>query len=47
VADQEFAAAASASPLWAQYNSDGDPSTWLDRPDDLPDTDLTLAFEPL
>jgi len=47
ITDPEFADAAGFSPLWGQYNPDGDPGTWLDRPDDLPDTNLLLAFEPL
>jgi hypothetical protein len=40
----ELAAAASDSPLWAQYN----PGVvdWVDRPDQLPDSNLALAFEP-
>jgi len=47
ITDPEFADAAGFTPLWGQYNPDGDPGTWLDRPDDLPDTNLLLAFEPL
>ncbi|HZT07042.1 MAG TPA: hypothetical protein VFC51_08430 [Chloroflexota bacterium] len=39
-----LADAASSSPLWAQYNPDA--VNWIDRPDDLPDTNLVLAFEP-
>lgn len=40
----ELVATASASPLWAQYN----PGVvdWVDRPDQLPDSNLVLAFEP-
>ena len=43
--DGEFAEAAASSPLWGQY----DPGAvdWLDGPDDLPDSSLVLAFQPL
>jgi hypothetical protein len=37
-------AAAESSPLWAQYNWEA--VNWIDRPDELPDTNLVLAFEP-
>ncbi|MBM2811473.1 MAG: MurNAc-LAA protein [Chloroflexi bacterium] len=42
---QALTEVATSSPLWAQYNSDS--PYWVDRPDELPDTDLILAFEPL
>jgi hypothetical protein len=47
VSEPEFAELASWSPLWEQYNTDGDPATWLSRPEELPDTNLQFAFEPL
>jgi hypothetical protein len=37
-------AASESSPLWAQYNPEA--VNWIDRPDELPDTNLVLAFEP-
>jgi hypothetical protein len=40
----DLAAVAAGSPLWAQYNSE-EPA-WVARPDELPDTNLELAFEP-
>ena len=40
----ELVAIASSSPLWAQYNAEA--VDWVDRPDQLPDTNLVLAFEP-
>ena len=39
-----LADAAQDSPLWAQY--DPESVDWVARPDDLPDTNLVLAFTP-
>ncbi len=44
VTDPELVAAASTSALWAQYNPNA--VDFTDRPDDVPDTNLVLAFEP-
>ncbi len=46
VTDPELLSAAASSPLWAQYNPEGDPETWVDRPDSLRESNLVLAFEP-
>lgn len=40
----ELAEAAGSSRLWGQYNPEA--VNWVDRPGDLPDTNLVLAFEP-
>jgi hypothetical protein len=37
-------AASQSSPLWAQYNEEA--VNWIDRPEELPDTNLVLVFEP-
>ncbi len=42
--DLAIAAYESGNPLFAQYNPDA--VLWIDRPDELPDTNLVLAFEP-
>jgi hypothetical protein len=47
ISEPAFAELAAESPLWGQYNADGDPATWLSRPEELPDTNLQFAFEPL
>ncbi len=42
--DLAIAASESGDPLFAQYNPDA--VNWIDRPDELPDSNLVLAFEP-
>ena len=44
VADPDFINAASGTLLWGLYNPDA--VNWVDRPDDVPNTNLVLAFEP-
>jgi hypothetical protein len=39
-----LSAAAESSPLWAQYSTEG--IDWVARPDELPASNLALAFEP-
>jgi hypothetical protein len=40
----DLARQAAGSPFLSQYNRNK--PRWVDRPDQLPDTDLTAAFEP-
>jgi hypothetical protein len=44
MADALMGDVAGDSPLWGQYNPDA--VDWIDRPDEVPDTNLVLAFEP-
>ena len=39
-----LAEVASGTALWGQYNTEA--VNWVDRPDQIPDSNLVLAFEP-